>query len=213
MKKITCITLLSFALHTGAHAQLLQNTTWTMYDPLNVFAFYVQFANDTFSISTDNISYTATSIYNESGNIITIYDYTGNTGCPVTDTGAYNFNIANDTLQFTIIADPCFSRAQVLDNYYGVALLSSIDDKNIDDNFSLYPNPSANGIYNLKIAGNKNEYQKFIISNIEGKRIVEKIMPEFKNDVAVINLANLDAGIYFLTLYSPQKIKIFKLIR
>ena len=68
-------------------------------------------------------------------------------------------------------------------------------------------------IFNLKIAGNKNEYQKFIISNIEGKRIVEKIMPEFKNDVAVINLANLDAGIYFLTLYCPLKNKVFKLIR
>nr|MBK9653569.1 T9SS type A sorting domain-containing protein [Bacteroidota bacterium] len=213
MKKIACIFLLTIALHSGANAQLLQNTTWTMYDPLNVFAFYAQFANDTFSISTDNISYTATSIYNESGNIITIYDYTGNTGCPVTDTGAYNFNIANDTLQFTLIADPCFSRAQVLDNYYGVALLTSIDDKNIDPDYCLFPNPSANGIFNLKIAGNKNEYQKFIISNIEGKRIVEKIMPEFKNDVAVINLANLNSGVYFLTLQGKTKNKVFKLIR
>ncbi len=184
-----------------------------MYTPLNVFAFYFQFANDTLSLSADNINYTPTSVFNVNGNIITIYDYTGNTGCPAADTGTYNFNIANDTLQFTLIADPCFSRAQVLDNYYGVALLSSIDDKKIDDNFSLYPNPSANGIYNLKIAGDKNEYPKFIISNIEGKRIVEKIMPEFKNDVAEINLANLDAGVYFLTLQSQQKNKVFKLIR
>ncbi len=213
MKKIASIFLLTNALHSGANAQLLQNTIWSFYDPLNVFSFYFQFNNDTVSLSTDNISYTPTSIYNETGNIFSIHDITANTGCLITDTGVYNFNILNDTLQFTLIADPCFSRSQVLDNYYGVALLSSIDDKNIDANFSLYPNPSANGIFNLKIAGNKNEYQKFIISNIEGKRIVEKIMPEFKNDVAVINLANLDAGIYFLTLYCPLKNKVFKLIR
>lgn len=213
MKKIACIFLLTIALHSGANAQLLQNTIWSFYDPLNVFSFYFQFNNDTVSLSTDNISYTPTSIYNETGNIFSIHDITANTGCLITDTGVYNFNILNDTLQFTLIADPCFSRAQVLDNYYGVALLTSIDDKNIDPDYCLFPNPSANGIFYLKIPGNENGYEKITVTNIEGKVITEKILPQFKNDVATIDLANLDAGIYFLTLYSPQKIKIFKLIR
>lgn len=66
---------------------------------------------------------------------------------------------------------------------------------------------------NLTIENNKNEYEKFTVTNIEGKVITEKILPQFKNDVATIDLANLDAGIYFLTLYSPLKNKVFKLIR
>jgi hypothetical protein len=213
MKNISCIILLTISFNLGAKAQLLHNTTWTMYNPLHVFAFYFQLANDTLSISADNISYTPTSIYNESGNFMWIYDFSGNTGCPITDTGVYTFTISNDTLQFAIIADPCFSRAQVLDNYYGLALLSSLDDKNSDAIFSLYPNPSANGIFYLKIAGHKNDIEKYSVSNMEGKKILEKPVSDYKNEVAVIDLANLDAGVYFLTLQSQHKNKVFKLIR
>lgn len=146
MKKNASIFLLTISLHSGASAQLLHNTIWSFYNPLNVFNFYFQFNNDTLSLSNDNISYTPYSIYNEAGNIFSIHDISANTGCLITDTGAYNFTIMNDTLQFAIIADACFARAQIFDNYYGVALLTSIDDKNNDSDFRLFPNPSANGI-------------------------------------------------------------------
>ena len=74
MKKILLSLILAATICTASKSQTLYNTTWSMYDASDIFAFYFQFSSNTLSFSLDNISYTPVSTFLVNGNNFTIYD-------------------------------------------------------------------------------------------------------------------------------------------
>ncbi|MEP7170112.1 MAG: hypothetical protein ABI855_12135, partial [Bacteroidota bacterium] len=157
MKKLLLSLSLIFTLWSATNAQTLYYTTWSVYSPTNVFYSYFHFGSDTLSVSFDNVTYYPISNFLESGNTFTVFDLNGTT-CPVTDTGHYTFTITNDTLRFTLVSDPCLPRSSVLSTYYGVMFSTGIETENPSSVLLLFPNPSANGIFNLTVADNLEEY-------------------------------------------------------
>ena len=76
------------------------------------------------------------------------------------------------------------------------------------NNFNIYPNPS-NGIFNVSI-GNSSEINTIEITNVIGQTIYSKIANNSSNNV--IDLSNLNKGIYFISLKSDQGISSSKKI-
>jgi hypothetical protein len=213
MKKFLLIALLSGSLYTSAYSQTLYNTTWSVYDPTDVFFSYFKFTFDTLLFSPDNIVYTAVSNFTVSGNTFNIYDLSPLTGCSVTDTGHYTFTITNDTLRFTLISDLCTTRSSVLSIYYGVLFATGIQVHDASMPVNVFPNPSPSGIFNL-ITGGNSGYDKFSVTTVDGKIILEQTLAGNGSLDQTLSLAKFPSGIYFLTLYNnKEEKKIFKLLK
>jgi hypothetical protein len=192
---------------------LLQNTIWDVYDPSNIFAFRFHFETDTGFISYDLISYTPLTHFFENGNEVIFNDIPGiPVACPQTDTGLYTFAIQNDSLQFMLVTDPCTSsRILVLTAYHWVQNTTGINTQNTTQAIQLFPNPSYDGIFNLKM--NETAFDKISVSTIQGKLITETIISERGFIDRSINLSDFPAGIYLLTLHGTQVNKVLKLVR
>lgn len=121
MKKLLLNSLLVIALCSSVFSQSLKNTIWYVYNPSNVLTYKFHFGTDTSFISTNLSTYYPLSNFSENGNAFTLNDITGAVmACPATDTGHYTFAIQNDTLQFTLVSDPCAPRTAVLTAYHWV---------------------------------------------------------------------------------------------
>lgn len=109
MKKIFFTTLLLIS-YFCTHAQSLSNTTWTNY-LLDGSSFNVRLSLDTlYTNAADGINYESIATYEVDGNNFTIQDI-ASIGCPPDDIGSYTFIIENDTLNFTLLNDPCEGRS------------------------------------------------------------------------------------------------------
>lgn len=194
----------------SVHAQQLQNTYWTVYNPSGSFFQYFHFGIDSLSFSYDNVNYTWRSFYTENGNQFIIDDNNGPGQCNPGDTGWYTFIIQNDTLDFTLITDECaFSgRATILGTYIFVRLYPTGIENISSDDVGLYPNPSTNGIFNLHADG----FEKIMVCDAQGRKVFEENIPGNEQNHS-INLQQLSPGIYFLTLQNHDGKRGFKIIR
>src|SRR6185369_9268123 len=128
MKKgITILTFILALLEINANSQTLNNTTWIVYNSNNIFFEYFHFGTDTLSYSQSNSFYTPISHFAESGNTLTLIDFSGSCAA---DSGKYTFSIQNDTLKFILISDPCTPRITTITNYHWITFLTGIASMN-----------------------------------------------------------------------------------
>jgi type IX secretion system substrate protein len=204
MKKLLLLCLLAPFWFNGI-SQNLTNTTWEVRDSTNSLNGYYRFEIDTIHWSNDNITYSPISLYQTNTNIFKIVEYIG-LACPF-DTGYYNYNILNDTLDFTLINDTCISRGYVFDTFNWVRLPTNISSFESEPFLWCYPNPFDQFIY-LKLK----EFlvgTPFTIYDNHGKVAVTGTVVKVDN---IINVQQLSPGIYFLTLHSIPKLT-YKLIK
>jgi hypothetical protein len=140
-RKIILIVVFISMNYLNVFAQLLPNTTWAVYEPSSTLFAYFHFGNDTLFRSFDNITYTHISRYWESGSNFKIFDIPPSS-CS-SDTGKYTFVMHPDTLDFTLVTDPCATgRSNVIASWYWVNLLATgMPLLNQSTNINIYPNP------------------------------------------------------------------------
>ena len=88
----------------------------------------------------------------------------------------------------------------------GSGVLSSVNNLK-DTTFSIYPNPSANGIFKISVANQ--EIVSLQVFDISGRLITKKI--ELKNNDQ-INLSQYQKGVYIARFSSETKNEVLKLI-
>jgi len=115
MKKLLFILLVSIVSAT-AHAQLT-NTKWKgtvqLDNPVDVL---FDFGKDTFKVTgVADGSLIETMSYSVKDGILSIQKIEGTSNCEGTTIGKYKFDIKNDEITFTLVADDCGDRANVLD--------------------------------------------------------------------------------------------------
>jgi hypothetical protein len=212
MKKFLLSLFIAATICSASKSQTLYNTTWSMYDPADQFAFYFHFSTDTLSFSLDNISYTPVSNFLVGANNFTIFDVNGLT-CPLTDTGHSTFTIINDTLRFTLVSDPCPDRALVLGSYYGVLLITGIETPTVTPSISVSPNPSPGGIFNITIPADGETFNNILLVTPDGKIVFEKPISERISSPHTVDLSKEPRGIYFLKLQGGKGSRVFRLLR
>ena len=116
--KIIILSILTIMLHSlNAKGQLLENTTWAVFDTFGFLINDFHFGQDTlfYGSHIDPANYSRISTYQENGNNFSIIDLPGQP-CPML--GTYTFLIVGDTLKFTPIFDTCsINRSTVLGTY------------------------------------------------------------------------------------------------
>ena len=106
MKKLIFTILLSVC-YLFVYTQSLSNTTWINYLPSGD-SLYVHLSLDTLGTGDSPATISSLSTYEVLGNTFTIQDF-AESPCS-TDSGNYTFSIQNDTLDFTLVSDPCAER-------------------------------------------------------------------------------------------------------
>jgi aminopeptidase N len=81
-------------------------------------------------------------------------------------------------------------------------LLSSFENKMIEEKISLYPNPTS-GILYIE-SGKENPIERILIYGIDGRKVAEETF-NGKNESISINLGELSNGIYFIDCISKGK--------
>ncbi|MCX6291198.1 MAG: T9SS type A sorting domain-containing protein [Bacteroidetes bacterium] len=209
MKK-NLLVIIFIAFSFFAKAQPLQNTTWALYNSANTFLSYFVFGSDTIYFGTSLSSLSPLSIYWGTGNNFNIADLGGS--CSPTDTGRYTYSIQNDTMRFTLISDPCANRASTLTTSYMVGIITGIRDQQAFSSVELFPNPSVNGIFNIRSGNEQDRFSRVTVRTVEG-RIIEDEKLNSTLSSKTISLENFPPGIYFLALENVTGSKVFRVIR
>jgi len=211
MKKTLLTLMLASMLAFTTNSQTLQNTYWRMYDINNALQAYVYLGQDTFYVSPDNVIYDSIATFTTVGNLFTIIDMPF-WQCPQSDTGRYTFLIQADTLRFTTISDPCMSRNSVLAFGYLVQLPTGIEDLNSISTAIVYPNPSADGIFNVMFNDYGSLPERIYVLNVDGRKILDETVSSGAIN-HIINLQSFSSGIYFLVMENEKGKKVMKLVR
>jgi hypothetical protein len=209
LKKLFLTLILTIPTVFAGHSTTLANTTWhTFAYATNAPDLFFKFDATSIYYSTNNISYTLISPYSEIGNVMRLYN---DLNCG-TDTGKYSFILSNDTLRFTLVNDLCSSRASYFSSYYFVAMLTGIKTESSLSGIEVFPNPSADGIFNLSLTSPATGQTKISVCDVDGKIIYEKeILSGNKN--YSIDLQQFPEGVYFLTVSDATGNKVIKLLR
>lgn len=214
MNKLLLNSLLVITICSSAFSQSLENTFWDVYNPSNVLTYKFHFGTDIGFMSTDLSTYYPLTNFSENGNAYTLYDIDGAfLACPPTDTGHYTFAIQNDTLLFTLVADPCTPRSVILTTYHWVQMTTGVETQNTTQAIQLFPNPSSGGVFNLRINNNELGFDKISVITMQGKLILETNISGHGFIERSVNLSGFPAGVYFLTLHGHQGNKVLKLMR
>ena len=208
MKKIL-LTIVLAGLFFSGRSQQLQNTYWHSFSSAGVPFLYWHFEQDTLKYSSTNVSFTSVSVFTNVGNNFVIRDVVGN--C-LSDTGRYTYTIVNDTLRFFVVEDSCASRAAVFFSYYFVSIPTGIDNAGAFKSIQVYPNPSTDGIFNLAAENNTDGFKKITVNTMMGEKVWEDNFNQLKTRYS-INLQELPAGMYFLTLSNSNSERTFRIIK
>ena len=76
-------------------------------------------------------------------------------------------------------------------------------------NLIAYPNP-LNEILNIEIANHNHKQYKLIVTNLEGKTLIDQL---HQTNQAKIDLTGLAKGIYFVKIVLDSEIEIIKIIK
>ena len=218
MKKTLLMLMLASMLAFTASAQLLQDAYWRAYDASDVPQGYMHITPNTLSLamgtisfSTDNITFIDAETYSECCLAIGITDINP-TPCGVNYTGIYTYTYLGDTLKFTLNTDSCSSRNSYFTTLYFLPTLAGIEDINSISTATIYPNPSADGIFNLMLTGNGNMPNKIYVLNVDGRKIMDETFSSAATNHS-INLQSCASGIYFLVMENEKGRRVAKLVR
>lgn len=130
--------------------------------------------------------------------------------CNWSDTGKYIFTIQNDTLDFTLVSDPCISsgRPVVMDTYIFVRLTTTGIESVSPDLMLLSPNPSPNGIFNLSHAS----FDRITVLNLMGNVVYQDNNPHFMQNY-LINIKSVNCGIYFIKICKGKQVVVKKIVK
>jgi len=78
--------------------------------------------------------------------------------------------------------------------------------------FTVFPNPSSNGIFNINLDAKSTEVVNLTVNNIVGQTVLTKKVTVSGQTKETISLANFDKGIYFLTIDNNKEKQTVKLI-
>ena len=213
MKRFLLVSALFLLSLPALHAQSLVNTTWVFHYPDDDLFRYFHFTADTLYWSNDNITYTEHSLIAFAGSAMTISDLLGaDMGCPVAQVGNYDFEIANDTLGFDLISDPCMARGEVMDEGYGVQAPSGIGQSFGAAGITVFPNPSTNGVFHLRIPAGAAVYSTMRLVSMDGRLIAQQNLPigaPVDRDLLVESPA---VGTYLLILSGADQTRTAKLM-
>jgi len=218
MKKALLTVMLASMLALTARAQVLENTLWRAYDFSNTPSWYWHFTQDSLFYGADTISYVYVANYTTFGTFFVITNATL-WFCFQSDTGTYNFYILADTLRFLIDNDLCGDRIVYLTTHYFVRLPTGIEDINSISTASIYPNPSADGIFNITFHGNGSMPERIYVLNVDGRKIMdvgaihESPVQSSAEINFTINLQSCASGIYFLVMENEKGRRVSKLVR
>ena len=101
------------------------------------------------------------------------------------------------------------------DRKYGLHILrfdeTLSSNENLDDNskFTIYPNPSFNGIFNIKINEVTNEKVTIEVSDLSGKKMFEQVL---NLNSKMVDLSLLANGFYFGKIRIGEKEMIEKFV-
>jgi hypothetical protein len=174
-------------------SQSLENTTWIVRDNLLDMVGYYRFANDTISVSLQNVVYVKTYTYFVSANTITIRDISP-LSCG-TKTGRYNFLIQDDSLMFTLISDSCTPRRTLFAYYHWVRFPAGIQNEKPVSAVEIYPNP-ADDVISVKAAIQMQNSQ-FIIMDQTGRRVLSG---KLTGELTSADISQFPQGLYFLKI-------------
>ncbi|MBI5538613.1 MAG: T9SS type A sorting domain-containing protein [Bacteroidia bacterium] len=105
----------------------------------------------------------------------------------------------NNPINLTITGDVSVEAVFVIDNTVGIV------ENKYDNIVSIYPNPS-NGLINIK---STYEIESILITDITGKVVYNE--NKISSLVHLMNLENLNSGIYFVKLYTKTESNVFKI--
>ena len=201
MIKIT-LRLILFALLASSvfsvKAQQLNNTRWMVFDSLNTFQSYLNFNNDTVAISSDNVSWTYVSIYDQVAiNIVSMRDIEDGS-CDSNVTAVYQFTVQQDTMNFLKLTESCSSRLYFYTKHYFVNFPIGINDLEISKHVSIFPSPFTDEL-NVKADGYSVDFSLY---DITGRKVIAESFHDFTN----LNIKYLEAGIYFYQLSAAGKV-------
>jgi hypothetical protein len=110
------------------------------------------------------------------------------------DTGYYNYNYTGSTLAFSVINDACTNRRNTLVNYNWILLgTTGVSESLAEKKISIFPNPSANGIFQIKNVSNQQSAFEIVINDLNGKIVFSK--QEIEGET-ILDLSALPQGIY-----------------
>jgi Subtilase family/Secretion system C-terminal sorting domain len=169
--------------------------------------------------STDcNISSKA--IYSKSGPILATTPTQPNLWVPTsatqwrTDTISL-LNYKNQKVQFKIINSSGRGNSMYVDNFRFIDLKpNSTEYPLVADNIKVFPNPSANGIFNIELKNIGSNNAIYTVLDINGKQLIQKNTQ--LNDAGSklqINLSNYAKGMYFLRVTDKDKVYTVKLVK
>jgi len=88
-----------------------------------------------------------------------------------------------------------------------------VDDNDFADNFSLYPNPSNNGIFNIRLNNRTGDSDtKIVIHNLMGQQVYEQTFKTLPSQDLRINANTLSAGVYMVEIKQNKHSFTSKLI-
>ncbi len=144
------------------------------------------------------------------GNILQSSSATGNqwdtTGVAVSGaTGQFFTMFGAGIYSVTVTANGCSSTSAFYTNHTG------INDNELDNLFSVYPNPSHD-VINIQLTANKT-VEAASITNVLGKTLIVINPKNIKgNDVLAVDVKDLSQGIYFLSLQVEGRMITKKII-
>jgi hypothetical protein len=190
MKKILLLFLLIFIQQQGK-GQSLVGTQWlgTNAPSPNI---WLNFETDTVYYSFIGSGFLPMSLYTASSGNFEIMDISGTAVCM--DTGYYNYNYTGSTLAFSVINDACTNRRNTLVNYNWILLgTTGVSESLAEKKISIFPNPSANGIFQIKNVSNQQSAFEIVINDLNGKIVFSK--QEIEGET-ILDLSALPQGIY-----------------
>ncbi len=148
-------------------------------------------------------SITCDATFDNTGNAINMSDY-GSSGMPKTVV----LGGTSHTVYFNYNGTPTVSALQTaINNALGATALA---ENNFADEITIFPNPSANGKF--QIASNKTQITKTEIYNSIGEKIYSSI-PQLNNSPTLqLDLSSQPDGIYFLKIFSEHGTAVKKII-
>ena len=196
MKSKITLSLLLLVIAFTTKGQSLAGTYWDAYAPGTppMYEITMHFTADSVEIllPPPTPSFVISS-YVQSGNMFTITDKPGSSSC--TTPGQYTVSITNDTLNFTVVNEPCTDRSDVLANYIFVRAGLNVSEMALAKAVKLYPNPAQNYVnldFTEDVIG-----LSYTITNTYGQTV-------FKSTIETTNerveLSSFSAGMYFLRI-------------
>lgn len=98
----------------------------------------------------------------------------------------------------------------IVTNTFNTEFVSTLSVSNFEnESFTVYPNPT-NGLVSIKLKDNTTVIDQIIVCDVLGKKVKTK---SFKSSNVMLDLSDLNKGVYFIKLQSGELEKIVKVVK